>query len=198
MVSATTRQEVYVTGTVESFGGYTFSEAVPFTAAQPGQVEIGKIVVDGIYNGEYPWILRVYTDNLHFSGVAGAIVRPSPAGLVSKDGRFSLPLEINSPAFGQDVWRKIPDLNDPDYIPYQPNPEPGQPLHNDCILMAVDPRNANWVAGPDALLFTEDDNLLGDITAKTPYDLTLRTRVSSAAVQGDYDTILYFEIIPAP
>ena len=64
--------------------------------------------------------------------------------------------------------------------------------------MGIDPRNAHWVAGQDALLFTEDDNVLGDITAATPFELTLRATVSPTTVQGNYDTILYIEIVPAP
>ncbi len=195
---ATTRQEVYVTATVPSFGGYTFTEAIEFTAAEPGTVEIGRITVEGLYNGEYPWILRVYTDNLHFAGVAGAVERPNPAGLISKDGRFQIPLEIQSPVFGPDEWRRIPDLNEAGYRPYSPPPLPEEPQHTDGVILGIDPRNANWVAGPDGLLYTEDDNPLGDWTAKTPFELVLRARIDPSTVSGSYDALLYLEIVPAP
>ena len=195
---AAVKQEVYLTGTVQSFGGYVFTEGIHFSLKEPGMHEIGNIVVEGHYNGEYPWIMRVYTDNLHFSGVGGAVRYPGAGGLVSKDGRFIVPLQIQSPALGEDVWRRIPDINDPDYIPYRPSAEPGEVDYTDCIVMAIDPRNASWVAGPDGLLFTDDDNLLGDLTAKTPFELALRTEATSTTVQGDYDGFLYIEIVPAP
>ena len=96
---------------------------------KPGQQEIGKIVVDGLYNGEYPWIMRAYTD---------------------------------------------------------------------CVLMGIDPRNGSWVTGPDGLLYTADDNFLGDLTVATPFELLLQANIPAAAVQGEYDAVLYIEISPAP
>ena len=166
---ASQKQEVYISGTVEPFGDYTVSDTVVFTLTKPGTTEIGTIMVDGIYNGEYPWIMRVYTDNIHFKGVAGVGQRPNPAGLISKDGRFVLPIQISTPEFGQDVWRFVPDVNQPGYRPYQPIPVKGTADYSDCVLMGIDPRNAVWVSGPDGVLYTEDDNLLGDITTKTPF-----------------------------
>ena len=196
---AAVKQEVYVTGTVQSFGGYTVSEGIEFTIPEPGKKVLGKILVEGQYNGPYPWIMRLYTDNLHFAGVAGTIHRPGPAGLVSQDGQFVIPLEVNSPALGEGVWRRVPDLNEPGYRPYQPSSEPTEAVaYTDCIVMGIDPRNAAWVAGPDGVLFTDDDNPLGDVTAKTPFELTLRVDVSPQAVQGSYEATLYIEIVPAP
>lgn len=195
---AAVKQEVYVTGTLQSFGGYTFTEAVQFTIEEPGPQEIGSIVVEGLYNGEYPWVMRIYTDNLHFAGVAGAVRRVPQAGLTSKDGRFALPLEIYCPVFGEEAFRRIPDINEPDYIPYHPSSEPKEVAYTDCILMGIDPRNAAWVAGGDGVLFTDDDNLLGDLTVKTPFELILRTDVSPSAVKGDYEALLYIETVPAP
>lgn len=195
---ATVRQEVYVTGHVQSFGGYTCSEAVTFDIAEPGEQETGRIVVEGLYNGEYPWIMRVYTDNLHFAGVGGALRSPSPAGLVSADGAYAVPLSIHSPNFGPEVWRRIPDLSEPGYLPYGPDPEPGRPTYADVVIMGIDPRNATWVAGPDALLYTSDDNLLGDVTIATPFELILRADFSAASVRGRYEATLYVEIVAAP
>ena len=197
-VFASSRQEVYITGHVQSFGGYTLSEAVAFEIKQPGDQEIGRIVVDGLYNGEYPWIMRAYTDNLHFAGVSGAARSPSPAGLVSKDGTSSIPLYIHCPTYGPNVWRRIPDLSETGYLSYQPDPEPGEPIYTDCVLMGIDPRNGAWVAGPDGLLYTADDNFLGDITVGTPFELTLQAKVPSSAAQGDYEAVLYIEIVTAP
>lgn len=196
---ATAREEVHVSATVPSFGGYTFTQEVDLPVAGPENSQAGTIVVDGLYNGEYPWILRVYTDNLHFSGVAGALNRPKPGGLISTDGRFSIPLEIHSPTFGPEVWRRVPDLNESDYISYQPSPEPVDlPVYTDCILFGIDPRNAAWVAGRDGLLYTADDNVLGDLTIRVPFEIFLRAEVSAQSVQGEYEAVLYFEIVPAP
>lgn len=197
-VFASVQQEVYVTATVESFGGYRFSEGTTFQVTGPGEQPAGRIRVDGIYNGPYPWVLRVYTDNLHFAGVGGAVRSASPAGLISEDGQFAIPLRIHCPAWGPGVFRRIPDLNEPGYLPYGADPEPGETLYTDCILLGIDPRNATWVAGPDGLLYTEDDNLLGDNTLSTPFELLLQADIPLSAVRGRYDTILYFEIVPAP
>ncbi len=195
---ASVQQELYVTATVESFGEYTFSEGVIFQISQTGQQEVGQIVVEGLYNGPYPWILRVYTDNLNFSGVGGAIRQPSPAGLVSEDGRFVIPLSIHSPSFGLNISRRIPDLSEPGYLPYLPDPDPGEVPYSDCVIMGIDPRNATWVAGADKILYTADDNPLGDNTLPSPFTLSLEADISESAVRGPYETTLYFEIIPAP
>ena len=195
---ASVQQEVYVTGHVQPFGGYLFTEAVSFDITAPGQQEIGRIVVDGLYNGEYPWIMRAYTDNLHFAGITGSVRSPSPAGLVSKDGLYVIPLFVNSPSYGPNVWRRIPDLSEPGTLPYEPQPQPGETTYTDCVLMGIDPRNGSWVAGPDGLLYTYDDNLLGDNTVATPFEMTLQANVPASAVKGDYDAVLYIEINPAP
>ncbi|MBI3333096.1 MAG: hypothetical protein HYZ93_03275 [Candidatus Omnitrophica bacterium] len=181
---ASVKQEVTVTATVASFGGYTFTDSVEFTVTRPGKQQVGKIVVDGLYNGEYPWVMRVYTDNQQLSGVTGLGQRPNPAGLISRDGRFSLPIEIRSLFLGENVSRRIPDLNEPKYT--------------DCIVMGIDPRNASWVAGGDRILFTEDDNPLGDTTVRAPFELSLWVDASASSVKGAYEGTLYIEIVPAP
>ncbi len=184
---------------MESFGGYTFSRVVEFEVTEAGSQEVGQILVEGIYNGEYPWILRAYTDNTQFTGTAGLGHRESAQGLVSRNGQFTLPIDINTPNFGAGVWRRLPDLNDPGYRPYAPSSDPVDPVyHTDCILMGIDPRNAVWVAGPDGTLFTDDDNPLGDTTVKTPFEMTLRCEISEKAVKGIYEGYLYVEIVPAP
>ena len=197
--TASVKQEVYVTAQVHSFGGYTFTEALQLDTSKPGEQEVGKIVVEGLYNGEYPWIMRIYTDNLHFSGVGGAIRRQAAGGLVSSDGRFVIPLQVNVPNFGPDVWRVIPDINQAGTIPYQPAASVKElPSYTDCVLIGIDPRNALWVAGPDGILFTDDDNPLGDTTVKTPFEIQIKAVVSAAAAPGKYDAILYIETVPAP
>jgi len=195
---ASVKQEVYVSGTVESFGGYAFTESLTFFLDKPGTRELGAITMEGIYNGEYPWILRVYTDNFHYTGVGGASRPASPAGLVSMDGRFVIPLEVHSPVYDEGIWRRIPDLSDPDPIPYQPDPDLRPVVYTDCVLMGIDPRNGAWVAGPDGALFTVDDSLLGDFTTATPCEILVRANADATAAAGEYETFLYLEIVPAP
>lgn len=198
LVFATVQQEVYITGHVQPFGGYKATEAVAFEIKAPGKQEIGRIIVDGLYNGEYPWVMRAYTDNLHFSGVGGAVRTPGPAGLVSTDGQFVIPVLLNCPNFGPDEWRPIPDMGEQGYVPYAPNPEPGEVAYTDCVVMGIDPRNGAWVAGPDGLLYTADDNFIGDTTVQTPFEIILQSDVPTSAVRGKYDTTLYLEIVAAP
>ncbi len=195
---ATVQQEVYITGHVQPFGGYQATEAVAFEIKEPGKQEIGRIVVDGLYNGAYPWVMRAYTDNLNFSGVGGAVRSPGPAGLVSRDEQFLIPVFLNCPNFGPEEWRRIPDLGEPDFIPYTPNPEPGEAAYTDCIVMGIDPRNGSWVAGADGLLYTADDNFIGDVTVETPFEIVLQADVPASAVRGQYNTTLYLEIVAAP
>jgi hypothetical protein len=196
--NASTQQEVHITGQVQPFGGYRFTEAVSFEITGPGKQEIGRITVEGLYNGEYPWILRVYTDNLHFFGIGGALRTSSPAGLVSQDGQFTLPLFIQTPNSGEDEWRRIPDAGEPGYLPYAPQPEPGETAYTDCVVLGIDPRNGSWVAGPDRRLYTGDDNFLGDLTVQTPFEMVLQAHVAPSAVRAQYETTLYFEIVAAP
>ena len=198
LAHASVKQEVYVTGHVRSFGGYIFDDPVTFEIREPGEQEIGRIVVDGIYNGEYPWIMRVYTDNLHFSGIAGSLRKPDPAGLVSADGAYAVPLFIQSPNFGPNDWRRIPDLSESEGLAYEPDPEPGKADYTDVVIMGIDPRNATWVAGRDTLLYTSDDNPLGDTTIATPFEMILKGTFSSASVRGRYEATLYLEIVAAP
>lgn len=193
------RQHVYLTGTVQSAGTYSFSPHLAFTIRDPGLQELGIITVEGLYNGEYPWIMRVYTENSRYTGVAGALRRTSPAGLISTDGQYIIPLEIHSPAFGADRWRRVPDLLEDPAVPYRPSDNPNDPeAYTDCLIMGIDPRHAPWVAGPDHQLFTPDDNLLGDMTLPTPFAISVRAQVTPAAVRGQYEALLYVELVPAP
>lgn len=195
---AAVKQEVYVTGHVRAFGGYQFTETVAFEVKDPGKQVIGEIVVEGLYNGPYPWIMRVYTDNYAYSGVTGAIKQAPSSGLVSKNGAYTIPLWISSPSLGEDAWRKIPDLSDTDQTPYEAHSETGDTFYTDCVVLGIDPRNGNWVAGGDGLIFTADDNTLGDITVPTPFAMELRADVAPSSVNGNYETTLYMETVSAP
>ena len=122
----------------------------------------------------------------------------SPAGLVSKDGKYTLTLQANCINWGEDEWLRIPDLNDPGYKEYSPATEVGAGTYGDRIIIGIDPRNADWVSGPDRILFNADDNPLGDITLETPFEIKLRTKVGPNTPIGDYEGRIYIEIVPAP
>ena len=193
-----TKTEIRTVGTVTSFGTYSFRGNLHFNVTKPGKLEIGKITVFGTYNGPYPWILRIYTDNTNFMPPAGSLVVKSRAGLISEDGQFSIPLEVNCPNFGKDVWINVPDINDENYKPYKPPKEVGLADYTECIIMAIDPRNADWVSGGDRTLFTTDDNPLGDTTLATPFDIRFSAYFDEKSINGNYTSNLYIELVPAP
>lgn len=192
------RTEVFARATVLSFGTYSFEGTLAGEVRKPGLAELGAVTVKGTYNGPYPWIMRIYTDNINYAGMAGVFGIGNPAGLVSKDAKFTLPLEANCPNWGEDEWLRIPDLNDPNYIEYSPPSEVAAGIYSDRIITGIDPRNADWVSGPDRILFTPDDNFLGDITLETPFEIKFRTKVEPNTPIGDYVGRIYIEIVPAP
>lgn len=186
-----------VTGKVNSFGTYSFIGSVEFDVKKPGEQEIGAITVEGAYNGEYPWIMRIYTDNNIYSGISGAVKAQNPAGLVSIDGRFVIPLFVNAP--NMDIhYKAVPDINQNNYKPYSPARLNAPAKYADCVIMGVDPRNEYWVAGDNGILFDEDDNAVGDITAPTPFDLKFKAGFDERAVASNYTANLYIEIVACP
>ena len=185
-------------GKVNSFGMYSFIGKLDFDVKKPGEQEIGKIVIEGAYNGEYPWIMRVYTDNTNYTGVAGSVRAQSPAGLISTDGRFSLPLLLDSPAMLLAGYRAVPDINQPGYKTYIPDKINRAMPYTDCIIMAIDPRNEVWVAGENGKLFDGDDNTIGDMTANTPVEIKFKAKFNEEAVAANYTANLYIEIVACP
>lgn len=192
------RTELTARATVLSFGTYSFEGVLAGFIREPGKIELGSVTVKGTYNGPYPWVMRIYTDNVNYAGVGGAFDTGSPAGLVSEDGKYTMQIEANCLNWGEDEWLRIPDLNDPEYREYFPPAAVGTGGHSDRIIMGIDPRNADWVSGPDRELFNADDNLLGDITLETPFEIKFRTKVGPNAPVGDYKGRIYIEIVPAP
>ncbi|NQU73102.1 MAG: hypothetical protein HQ547_00120 [Candidatus Omnitrophica bacterium] len=191
------KTEIKTVGTVPSFGTYSFRGSLNFNVTKPGKFEIGKITVFGTYNGPYPWIMRVYTDNTNFMPIAGSLKSKSRAGLISGDGQFTIPLKANCQNFGED-WVYVPDINDREYKPYSPPKEVGAGEYTECIIVGIDPRNADWVSGRDRTLFTDDDNPLGDLTLATPFDIKFSADFNEKTIKGNYTSNLYIELIAAP
>ena len=197
-LTALERSDIFTTGTVHSFGNYEVKGKLAFDIARSGSIEIGRLQVSGLYNGPYPWVMKVYTENTNFQGISGRVTLPSRAGLVSLDGRFAVPLQIHTPNLAVGQFVPIPDRSDPSYVMYVPPPEPGQRVYTERIVIGIDPRNADWVAGPDGLLFTSDDNPLGDITIPTPFTLTFRAIFDAASAEAQYKARLIIEVVGAP
>lgn len=185
-------------GKVNSFGTYSFIGKLDFDVKKPGEQEIGKIVIEGTYNGEYPWIMRVYTDNTNYTGIAGATKPLSPAGLVSTDGRFSIPLLIDAPIMMLTNYRAVPDINQAGYKQYIPDKLNRAMPYTDCVIMGIDPRNEIWVAGENNMLFDNDDNTIGDMTSVTPLEIKFLAKFDEKAVASNYTANLYIEIVTCP
>ncbi|MDD5449160.1 MAG: hypothetical protein PHO42_00990 [Candidatus Omnitrophica bacterium] len=192
------KSEIKTLGIVPSFGTYSFRGSLNFTVKKPGRFEIGKITVFGTYNGAYPWIMRIYTDNTNLTPLAGSLSAINKAGLISEDGQYTVPLEAACPNFGKDVWVYVPDINNDTYKAYAPPREVGTADYTECIIMGLDPRNADWVSGPDRTLFTADDNPLGDTTLATPFDIRFAAYFDEKTIKGKYTSNLYIELVPAP
>ncbi len=205
---ASTTSEVYISCTVASFGGYTFKGYITAPANKPGSNKIGYINVEGASNEPYPWIMRVYTDNKNYQGLAGAFHREkNNIGLIREGGGY-LPLQFRTPNTG-DEWVYVPDINYPKHISYfalrdmGPGAIAPSDSIRDVVVMGIDPRNADWVAGRDRILFTDDDNFYGDITIGAPFKIELAVMMppigeTTTTPSGKYSTKLIFEIISEP
>jgi len=185
-------------GKVNSFGTYSFIGKLDFDIKNPGEQDLGTITIEGTYNGDYPWIMRVYTDNTNYAGIAGSARQQSPAGLISTDGRFSVPLLIDAPIMRFAGYRVVPDINQADYKPYMPDKLNRAMPYTDCIIMGIDPRNEVWVAGENGILFDNDDNILGDMTSTTPIEIKFKADFDEKAVASNYTANLYIEIVTCP
>lgn len=209
IVLASNTTEIYISCSIASFGGYSLNGVIDAVGSQPGLNKIGYITVDGGSNEPYPWVMRVYTDNKSYQGLAGSIHGESiPSGL-TRDGGGSIPLLFKTKNTGED-WVYVPDINDPKYTGYFAIRDQGQgaslpkTLVRETVICGVDPRNAAWVAGHDEILFTDDDNPYGDTTLPTPFKIELAVRIpknipkGKNSPNGKYSTKLIFEIIAEP
>jgi len=192
------RTIIPVRGKVNSFGTYSFTGKLDFDIKKSGEQNIGKIIVEGVYNGEYPWIMRVYTDNTNYTGIASAARPQNQSGLISTDGRFSIPLLVDAPIMMFSNYRVVPDINQSNYKPYIPDKINRAMPYTDCIIMAIDPRNEVWVAGENSILFDKDDNISGDMTSATPMEINFKARFDEKAVSTNYTANLYIEILTCP
>ncbi len=163
---------------------------------------------------DQPFAIRIYTDNAaRYQGIPGAIRRISPAGLVSLDGRYAIPLKIWSLNFGPDIqetgWDAQlagpPPVDDDDFW-NGPQPLEGVRLESarnpswaripDLVDMTSDPSSWRRLIGqdPDDARFVSDSNLTGDFTLKNPFTFYIATEAGPTAVEGSYAATLIVEL----
>lgn len=178
---------------------------------------------------DQPWYMRIYTDNsAKYKGIEGAIYRnrrwivtskiwnrssveESPAGLISGDGKYKLPLKVWCLNYGPD-WDEIgwsatllgpPPVND-DYVWKGPLLDDGKRDTDraawswipDYTDMTADKRTWRRLIGQDPYNkeFVSDNNPTGDFTLDSPFDIYLATEASPTTVIGKYSGKLIVEI----
>lgn len=174
---------------------------------------------------DQPWYMRIYTDNhKRYKGVDGALysgriatqeggsasAAGSPAGLVSENGNYTIPLKVWCLNFGPDVeegWDPNllgpPPVND-DYFWIGPNLDTGKRDPSrvawewipDYVDMSAD--NGTWrkLIGQDPYdtHYVSDSNPTGDFTLTSPFQIFIAYETSPTAVMGKYSTDLIVEI----
>lgn len=161
---------------------------------------------------DQPFTIRVYTDNgARYRGVEKALHQGSPAGLISDDGRFTVPLKIWTVNFG-------PDFDETGWQATAMGPPPvednafwqGPLLTNnerevgavawlrvpDYSEMTSDPASWRRLIGQDPadFKFVSDTNITGDYTLTSPVTVYLATETGASAVHGQYSTTLVVEL----
>ena len=161
---------------------------------------------------DQPFTIRVYTDNVtRYRGIRGAVRAGSPAGLVSEDGRFTIPLKIWTVNFGPDVqetgWDpKImgpPPVDDDTYWIGPLLADGGREVGAvawlrvpDLSEMSSDPGSWRRLIGQDPTdtRFISDTNVTGDFTLTSPVTAYLATEAGPTAVPGTYSGNLIVEL----
>ncbi len=161
---------------------------------------------------DQPFTVRVYTDNsARFTGIPGAVRRPSAGGLVSMDGRFVIPLKVWCLNFGPDIqatgWDGAlagpPPVEEDDYWLGPPLLEGGRNLNStswgrmpDLSDMTSDPAGWRRLIGQDPhdTRFVSDINPTGDFSLNNPFTFYLATETGPTAVEGSYAATLVVEL----
>ncbi|MBI4227960.1 MAG: hypothetical protein HY600_06810 [Candidatus Omnitrophica bacterium] len=161
---------------------------------------------------DQPFTIRVYSDNSsRYRGIPGALLDGSPAGLVSEDGRFTIPMKIWTVNFGPDFdetgWKADtmgpPPVDDDTYWKGPLLTSGGREVGSvawlripDYSEMSSDPTTWRRLIGqePDNQRFVTDTNVTGDYTLTSPLTVYLATEAWAAAVQGRYAATLVVEL----
>ena len=161
---------------------------------------------------DHPWYMRLYTDNhRRYEGISGAIYSAtSPAGLVSSDGKYTIPLKIWCLNYGpgvEDGWDTSllgpPPIKEDSYWkgPLLDTGKRDDSRANwsripDYIDMTADPGTWRKLIGQDPYntQYVSDSNLTGDFTLSSPFQVFIAYETSPTAVVGKYSTDLILEI----
>jgi hypothetical protein len=156
--------------------------------------------------------MRIYTDNTtRFKGIENTVHMLSPAGLVSSDGKYTIPLKVwclNYPPDDQEMgWdTKISGPPPVDDDTYWEGPLLDNGKRNE--------EKAGWVRIPDYSEMTSDSgtwrNLIGqditnthyvtditrtgDFTLSSPFSVYFATETDPTSVKGSYSCNLILEI----
>ena len=162
---------------------------------------------------DQPFYIRVYTDNAaRYRGIPGAIRRNGPAGLVSSDGRYTIPMKIWTANFGPDVqetgWDNDmmgpPPVDDDTFWRGPLLTTPGEREAGavawaripDFSEMSSDPSSWRRLIGqdPDDSRFVADTNITGDFTLPSPITAYVATETGPTSVAGTYSATLIVEL----
>jgi len=159
-----------------------------------------------------PWYMRIYTDNkTRYKGIQESVYTQSPAGFISSDGKFSMPLRVwclNYPPEDQEMgWDSAlsgpPPVNDDTYWK-GPILDTGERFENkaawlripDYSEMTADRGTWRNLIGQDITdtQYATDVNRTGDFTLKSPFSVYFATETSPTSVKGNYSGTLIVEI----
>lgn len=161
---------------------------------------------------DQPFTIRIYTDNAaRYQGIPGSVRRGSPAGLVSLDGRYVIPLKIWNLNYGPDIheagWDSAlagpPPVDEDDAWLGPALIEGGRNQRSaswvrvpDLTDMTADPMSWRRLIGQDPHddRFASDTNPVGDFTLKSPFTFYIATEAGAAAVEGAYAATLVVEL----
>lgn len=159
-----------------------------------------------------PWFMRMYTDNsTRYKGIPNAIYHGSPAGLVSADGHYTIPLKVwclNYPPEEQEMgWSGTlsgPPPVDDDAYWRGPMLDDGTRYESkvswaripDYSEMTSDRGTWRVLIGQDQYdeQYATDTNPTGDLTLDSPFSTYLALETSPTAVKGNYSCELIVEL----
>jgi len=159
-----------------------------------------------------PFSLRMYTDNApRYGGIKGALQPSSPAGLVSEDGRFTVPFKIWTANFGPDVQETGWDADSMGPPPVDDDTFWIGPLLTEGgregsavawlrvpDLSEMSSNRGSWrrLIGQDPFesRFVSDTNATGDFTLPSPVTVYVATEGGPTAVEGRYSATLVVEL----
>ncbi len=168
-----------------------------------------------IYNRlrhQRPWYMRIYTDNSsRYKAIPQSIYSTSPAGLVSSDGRYAIPLKVwclNYPPddqeMGWDSGMSGPPPVDDDTYWRGPMLDEGRRYDDkiaweripDLSEMNSDRHTWRTLIGESIYdgQYATDVNAPGDFTLASPFSAYLALETNPTSVKGNYSCKLIIEI----